>query len=448
MNLISRNRRGWRQCIKPFIAVAVVASGVATTAVIAAPQVGASSPVTITYLTHWGPTQVNMLKADAAAFHKINPNITVNFQAVPFGNLLSTIDTQGPSGNGWTIAGIYDLWLPALVDGALAVNAPSAVASDVKAHWPTNLVTDVTKNGAVRGYPNEVDLYALNYNKALFKAAGISKPPATWSELVTDAKMLTVPSKGQQGFGVITDWAAGVVHPWLSLVDSDGGSLLTGLKPNLTSRAAMAAANLYAELVKAGSTVATMSTANAETTGPFLDNFTSGKTAMIIMANWWEADLQTSMGSKFSDVGAAPIPIGPNGTKSSSVSYSWLTIVNGKANSAKQAAAWKFLQYLNGPTSGKSGSSGMGDALISMGILPSRLSDVTAHKAQLNSPFLKVYVSELKNASPFPTVLGGEQMTDTLQTAIESIDFGTASAAAAMKSAQSQITSILKSANS
>jgi hypothetical protein len=40
MNLISRNRRGWRQCIKPFIAVAVVASGVATTAVIAAPQVG------------------------------------------------------------------------------------------------------------------------------------------------------------------------------------------------------------------------------------------------------------------------------------------------------------------------------------------------------------------------------------------------------------------------
>ena len=89
----------------------------------------------------------------------------------------------------------------------------------------------------------------------------------------------------------------------------------------------------------------------------------------------------------------------------------------------------------------------MGDALISMGILPSRLSDVTAHKAQLNSPFLKTYVSELPNATPFPTVLGGEQMTDTLQTAIESIDFGQASPAAAMQSAQSQISSILKSAN-
>jgi hypothetical protein len=38
-------------------------------------------------------------------------------------------------------------------------------------------------------------------------------------------------------------------------------------------------------------------------------------------------------------------------------------------------------------------------------------------------------------------------MTDTLQTAIESIDFGQASPAAAMQSAQSQISSILKSAN-
>jgi multiple sugar transport system substrate-binding protein len=447
MNHISKNRQGWRRFIKPLIAVATVASCATTTAVIAAPQVGASSPVTITYLTHWGPTQVNMLKADAAAFHKINPNITVDFQAVPFGNLLSTIDTQGPSGNGWTIAGVYDLWLPALVNGGLAASAPSADASDVKANWPANLVADVTKSGAVRGFPNEVDLYALNYNKALFKAAGIAQPPANWTELVTDAKKLTIPSKGQQGFGVITDWAAGVVHPWLSLVDSDGGSLLTGLTPNLKSRAAMAASNLYAELVKAGSTVATMSTANAETTGPYLDNFTSGKTAMIIMANWWEADLQSAMGSKFSDIGTAPIPIGPNGTKSSSVSYSWLTIVNGKANSAKQAAAWEFLQYLNGPKSGTKGSSAMGDALISMGILPSRLSDVTAHKAQLNSPFLKTYVSELPNATPFPTVLGGEQMTDTLQTAIESIDFGQASPAAAMQSAQSQISSILKSAN-
>ena len=32
-----------------------------------------------------------------------------------------------------------------------------------------------------------------------------------------------------------------------------------------------------------------MGTADANTTGPFLDNFVSGNTGMIIMANWWES---------------------------------------------------------------------------------------------------------------------------------------------------------------
>jgi len=448
MSYTSRiGRASWRQRVKPLVAGAVLACTATTAVLISAPPSGAASKVTITYLTHWGPTQVNMLKADAAAFHRANPNITVNIQAVPFGNLLSTLTTQGPSGNGWTIASIYDLWLPQIVAGGLAKQAPSAVTSDVKAHWPSNLVADVTKKGAIRGYPNEVDLYALNYNKSLFAAAGISKPPATWSALVADAKKLTNAQTGQQGFGVITSWAAGVVHPWLSLVNSNGGSLLTGTKPNLTSSKVMAAANLYAQLVKAGSTVATMSSANANTTGPYLDNFTSGKTAMIIMANWWESSLKQAMGTKFSSVGVAPIPVGPSGSKSSSVSYSWLTIVNGKANGAKQTAAWKFDQWLNGPTSGKKGSSGMGDALLSLGIIPSRTSDVAAHRAQLNDPFLKVYVAQLKNATPFPTVLGGQQMTDAIQTAIESIVFGRASASSVMKSTQGQVASILKSAN-
>jgi multiple sugar transport system substrate-binding protein len=406
----------------------------------------AGGQTTITYLTHWGPAQVSMLESAAAAFHKTNPSITVKFQAVPFANLLTTLRTQGPSGTP-TIASIYDLWLPELVQAGLAAPAPASVASSVRADWPANLAADVTKGGSVRGIPNEVDLYALNYNKALFAAAGISSPPATWAQLVADAKKLTNPQKGTQGFGVITNWPAGVVHPWLSLVNSNGGQLLTGSKPDLTSPNVVAATNLYKQLLDAKSTVPSMSAANANTTGPYLDNFTAGKTAMIIMANWWESSLKQAMGSRFSDVGVAPVPVGPDGTKSSSVSYSWMTIVNGHSTSAQQAAAWKFLSYLNGPTSGKNGSSAMGDVLISMGILPSRTSDEAAHKQQLSDPFLKEYVSLLPSATPFPTVLGGEQMTDALQKQLEAVIFGQSSPAAAMSSAQSQAASILQSAN-
>lgn len=427
--------------------VAVVCSTVATTLFATAGPSAAASPVTITYLTHWGPPQVKMLQTDAARFHKANPSITVQFHAVPFANLLSTLTTQGPSA-GWTVASIYDLWLPQLVQAGLAAPAPAVVAKDVRAHWPTNLATDVTKNGQVRGYPNEVDLYALNYNKALFKAAHITAPPRTWTQLGVDAARITNKAKGIQGFGVITSWPAGVVHPWLSLVYSNGGQILKGTTPTLTSANVLQAAQLYAQLVHNGLTNPTMSAANANTTGPYLENFTSGKTGMIIMANWWESSLKTAMGARFSDVGVAPIPVGPSGKASHSVSYSWLTMVNARASSAQRAASWKFLQWLNGPTSGAKGSSAMGDALLSMGILPSRTSDVTAHKAQLSDAFLKTYVAELKTAIPFPTVLGGEQMTDTIQTALESIIFGRSSPSAALRSAQSQVATILKNAAS
>lgn len=151
--------------------------------------------------------------------------------------------------------------------------------------------------------------------------------------------------------------------------------------------------------------------------------------------------------ARSAEVGTAPVPVGPGGKKSSSVSYSWLTMVNGKASGDKQAAAWKFLDWLNGPTSGKKRSSAMGDILMSMGILPSRTSDIGVHKKQLSDPFLKTYVSQLKNATPFPTVLGGQQMTEAIQKHMEALVFGKESPDAAMSAAQKEAAAILKKAN-
>ncbi|MGI5157630.1 extracellular solute-binding protein [Microbispora sp. CA-102843] len=167
---------------------------------------------------------------------------------------------------------------------------------------------------------------------------------------------------------------------------------------------------------------------------------------MIIMANWWQSALKQAMGDRYADVGVAPVPVGPGGSASAGVSYSWLTMVNGKASSPKQDAAWKFLQFLNGPESGKGGSSAMGDILMSMGILPSRTSDLTAHKTDLSDPFIAAYVAELPNAKPFPTVLGGEAMSQAVQKHIENVVFGKETAQQAMTAAQKEVTDILEKA--
>ena len=128
-----------------------------------------------------------------------------------------------------------------------------------------------------------------------------------------------------------------------------------------------------------------MATADANTTGPFLDNFVSGKTGMIIMANWWESALKGGMGDKFANIATAPIPVGPSGDKPRSISYSWMTVVNADAGEAEQKAAWDFLTWLNSPKSGQNGGSAMAGILMSMGILPSRSSDVDAYKDKLGS---------------------------------------------------------------
>jgi multiple sugar transport system substrate-binding protein len=152
------------------------------------------------------------------------------------------------------------------------------------------------------------------------------------------------------------------------------------------------------------------------------------------------------MGDNFADIGTAPIPVGPNGDGPHSISYSWMTVVNAKASADEQKAAWDFLSWLNGPTSGPNGGSAMGDILLSMGILPSRTSDATAYADKLADPFLKAYLDEVPNAVPFPVVLGGQEFSESLQQHIEAVQFGKESAADAAAAAQADAADILSRA--
>jgi ABC-type glycerol-3-phosphate transport system substrate-binding protein len=401
----------------------------------------------VSFLTHWSPETVAKLEAAATAYAKDHPDTKVTVRAVPFGDLLTTLRASGGGAGGATIAGIYNAWLPDLAKDKLLAPIPDEMATEVKADWPAGIVGASSTGGVLYGFPNEIDLYALNYNTKLFEAAGIKEPPKTWDEFTAAAKALTDKSKGQQGFGMINSWTAGVIHPFASLLASNGGELVgPDGKPQLDSEAAKATFELYETLVKNGWSDPTMGTSDANTTGPFLDNFVSGKTGMIIMANWWESALKSGMGDNFADIATAPIPVGPNGDKPHSISYSWMTVVNAKASADEQKAAWDFLSWLDGPTSGPNGGSAMGDILLSMGILPSRTSDVTAYADKLADPFLKAYLDELPDAKPFPVVLGGQEFSESLQQHLEALQFGKESAADAAAGAQADAAAILSKA--
>ena len=401
----------------------------------------------LSFLTHWAPETVAKLEAAAAAYSQNHPDTKITMRAVPFGDLLTTLRSSGGSAHGVTMASIYDAWLPDLVKNKFVAPAPDQVASETTKNWPASLVGAASAGGALFGIPNEIDLYALNYNQKLFADAGIAEPPKSWEEFLADAKKLTDKAKGQQGFGLINSWTAGVIHPFASLLVSNGGDLVVDGKPTLDTKQAKETFDLYEMLIKSGDSDPAMGTSDANTTGPFLDNFVSGKTGMIIMANWWESALKAGMGDRFADVATAPIPVGPSGDVSRSTSYTWMTIVNAKASPEEQKEAWDFLNWLNGPRSGQNGASAMGEILMSMGILPSRNSDVEAFKDRLASdPFLKGYVATLPDAKAFPVVLGGQEFSESLQKTLEAMEFGQLSAAEAQKRAQADAAQILERA--
>ena len=120
-----------------------------------------------------------------------------------------------------------------------------------------------------------------------------------------------------------------------------------------------------------------------------------------------------------------------------------MTVVNAKAGAAEQKAAWDFLAWLNGPKSGPNGASAMGDILMSMGILPSRTSDVAAFKDKLGSPSSTAMSATLADAKPFPVVLGGQEFSESLQQHVEAVQFGQVTAADAQETAQADATAIL-----
>ena len=119
-------------------------------------------------------------------------------------------------------------------------------------------------------------------------------------------------------------------------------------------------------------------------------DFVTGKSAMIIMANWLRATLQASFVDGYENVGVAPIPVGPNGSKSVALQYNWLWSVD--KTSKNVGEAWKLVKWMNSPLAdGK--SSPMGEFLLAaLGSLPSRTSDQKALSTELSEYFLKAYV--------------------------------------------------------
>jgi multiple sugar transport system substrate-binding protein len=397
----------------------------------------AQDSVKLVLLTHWSTQQQkDPLDAILAEYNQANPNVQIEHQSVAFDELLNRITTGQLGGDAPDIYHFYNLWLPDFVNSQLLSTPPDDINADVTGADAEGTIGGASYNNQVWGYPTEVNNYQLIYNKAMFQEAGIEAPPATFAELREHAKALTKGSGDnmtQGGILLLHGWDSGVVHPWTSLLWSNGGQYVAEdySQVRFNEQPGIDTLQLQADILSDGSAV--LGTEDDA-------DFESGRVAMTIRANWWGATLRASdLGME--NIGVAPIPHGEGGT-STALQYEWLWGVSNTSENAE--AAWAFLKWLNGPRS-EGTSSPMGDFLTSaLNAIPGRTSDQEAHADVLGDPFVQPFVQALAQSRTEPIIPGAQEIKTALQKQIEAAWFGQKAPADALNAAAEEADRILK----
>jgi multiple sugar transport system substrate-binding protein len=299
-----------------------------------------TSPTTVTF-SSWVGSDPTMKKM-AADFHKLHPNITIQFQNVSADNASQKLTTQIAGGNPPDVAYIDASGTSDFASRGALVNLDDYISrsSIVK---PDDYVdafkTFVTYDGHLWGLPIDGESTGLFYRKDLFKQAGIAAPPKTWDEFQADVEKLTDPAKKQYGYEVFAPEAAYYWYPWLyqaggDLLSADGKDIL------FDSPEAQKAANFYVNLAK----YSPKDYLNSNSYDGRVA-FAQGQVAMYMAGSWLAGTLHSENPKIDDDWGTAPLPSGPAGCKTTIAGDSLVLL----ANSKHPDAAWLWIEYLEKP---------------------------------------------------------------------------------------------------
>lgn len=196
----------------------------------------------------------------------------------------------------------------------------------------------VTVDGAVYGVPAGFVPLALYYNKALFDAAGITEPPATWEDWVTTATSLTVDENGDgtpEQYGVVIPDHATVANGlWPTLFYGNGGDIVADDEAVVDSPENAETLEFWKDAIVGDA----ISPTGVDGIGAD-ELFSSGKAAMTVGGPW----MTFIAADNDIDLGIAAIPAGPEAQAASAIGISMA--ITAQDDPAVQAAAEQFFAY-------------------------------------------------------------------------------------------------------
>jgi multiple sugar transport system substrate-binding protein len=325
--------------------------------------------------------------------------------------LLTQITAATVSGKGPDVLNIGNTWSASLQATGAFLPFTSSVMNTIGGS-SRFLAGSLSATGAAGQPPTAVPLYStaygLYYNKAEFAAAGISTPPATWSEFVTDAKKLT--KAGHYGLTLEAGQIPENVHLAFELSQQQGGSFFDSAgKPTFDTPQNVAAVKQMIDFMQTDKIVNPSDAQYSKGTEALTD-YATGKSAMVF---WQTASGSLAkLGMKASDIGVAPLPLPdpmPAGGKKVTSMVAGINLAIFK-DSKNLSAAEKFVKFMTSTPTQES----LNHTYGSLPTVQAAYSDPA-----FNTPAVKTFRSILSTtAAPMPAVAAESQFETAVGTAI------------------------------
>ncbi|MGH3158003.1 MAG: extracellular solute-binding protein, partial [Streptosporangiaceae bacterium] len=271
--------------------------------------------------------------------------------------------------------------------------------------------------------------YVLFYNKKDFAKAGLSGPPATWTQLESDAVKLSDPAKHHYGIYIPWGDSEWISYEWEGLLWSDGGQFLNpaGSKVAFDSAAGVQALTSWVDLVRTDHAAPTTSFAEA---GSYdgAPAFASDAVSMIIDGQYALSEFNTAK----LDYGVALVPAGTSGQSATNIGIGVASVFD--HGTAENNAAITFVQWLAQPAQGgylTAQSSGLPSA-------PAQLSEAAVKQEAATQPTYQVFADQLKTGRSRPTVPAYTTISLDLATEINDAMNGSVSPAQALAKAAAE----------
>ncbi|HTX01845.1 MAG TPA: extracellular solute-binding protein [Acidimicrobiales bacterium] len=262
----------------------------------------AASPVTLTLWENYGTEQnATATRALVKAFEKTHPGITIDVVSEPADNYFSLLQAAAISHKGpdllvmWT--GLFTLQYEDFLANLKGKVPASDLARVQDLQWTAN---DFDAANGPFVIPLEIQFYIGFYNKADFAKAGITSVPTTWSQLYSACTKLKAAGYTPLVYGNGGQALGAEFYPWYDMSYMMIGAHSVSAWKDLydgqipwTSQTNVAQLAAWQKLHTLGCTNPDVLTKTDN-----IQEFESGKAAMLVDGTWDTAQYTGAMGSK------------------------------------------------------------------------------------------------------------------------------------------------------